>query len=93
MAFGSKNWPLEVQDYIIFISITLLAIVLLIFAIKSTFYTIINNAIIQHRFGKTNYYDFSRIIYIDEPYSIKHKTLTLVMDDGKFIFLTFDEEG
>lgn len=91
--FGSKKWPPETIDYVILVILFVSMVILDIFAIKSTYYTIVNNAIIQHRFGKINYYDYSRIIYIDKDYSLKHKALTMVMDDGKIIFLTFDKEG
>ena len=70
-----------------------LSIVLAIILFRKNYYEITKTTFIHHRFGNTINYDFNRILYIDEDYSIKHKTLLFYTNDGKGHFIAFDKKG
>ncbi len=61
--------------------------------LKLNFYTITNSEIIHHKLGKEVSYSFANILYIDEEYTKKHKTLLFYLNNGKSIFLVLDKEG
>ena len=44
------------------------------------------------RFAKEEVYEFKNVLYIDEPYTEKHKTLTFYLKDGKLKFISFDKD-
>ena len=43
--------------------------------------------------GKAFQYYFSEIIYVDEKWSEKHKTVLFYQKDGRSRFLAFDKNG
>lgn len=92
LSFGSKKWPFTATDYILLAAYILLTIFSLII-VKYTFsISYDNTAIYITRFGKTNGYKFNDVLYIDEPYTEKHKALTYYRKDGKLVFIALDKE-
>ena len=44
------------------------------------------------RFGKEEVYEFKHVLYIDEPYTEKHKALCFYLNTGKLKFISFDRD-
>lgn len=51
-----------------------------------------NKALYVNKFNKEEVIEFKNVIYIDEPYTEKHKALTFYMKSGKLKFVSFDKE-
>ncbi len=66
-------------------------VVFSIILVKNNYYEIKKTAIIHHRFTNFVTYDFANVLYIDEYYSKKHKTLLYYTNKGKNIFLVMDK--
>ena len=72
----------------------------LIFLIITTFYFVRNNyyvvdtdGINYYRFNKFKKYAYNDIIFIDQPWSEKHRKVNLLTKEGKEAFLPFDKQG
>ena len=70
-----------------------MTIVLCVLSIKNTYYILNNSRVIHVRLGKEVIYEWSHIIYINEEWSQKHKTLNFFLENGKECFLSFDKDG
>ncbi len=67
--------------------------ILTFMGVKYNSYEIHKNHIIHHKgFGKITY-EFDSILYIDETYSRKHKTLLFYTDKGDERFLALDKKN
>lgn len=44
------------------------------------------------RFGKEEVFEFKKVLYIDEPYTEKHKALCFYLNTGKLKFISFDKD-
>ncbi len=73
--------------------LVVMTIILLILSIKNTYYVLNNSRVIHVRLGKEVSYDWSHIVYIDQEWSEKHKTLDFFLESGKECYLAFDKEG
>jgi hypothetical protein len=92
LSFGSKALPLNSTDIIILIvwlGVTIIFFVSIFYAFGISYD---NKACYITRFGKTEQYDFDNVLYIDEPYTIKHKALTFYDKNGKLRFISFDKD-
>lgn len=70
-----------------------MSIVLCILSIKNTYYILNNQRVIHVRLGKEVSYEWSHIIFINQEWSEKHKTLNFFLESGKECFLSFDKDG
>ena len=87
------TWPPETSDYIIFGSWVLLTCGYLLVTIKWGYYTITKESLVQRRFTKELYYFYKDVVFIDEEYSIKNKTLRFVMKNGDVRYLISDKKN
>ena len=51
-----------------------------------------NKCFYYTRFGKEEVYEFKNVLYIDEPYTEKHKALCFYLNTGKLKFISFDRD-
>lgn len=86
-------WPLETSFYYYTPILLVLSVVFCIISITQTYYKLDKHKITHVKMGKTNEYYFKDILYIDEEWSTKHKTLLFYLNNGRQRFLTFDKEG
>lgn len=70
----------------------ILSIILCVLTIKKTYYIINEREIVHVRMRNETSYEWKHIIYVDEEWSLKHKTLLFYLEDGKERFLSFDKE-
>ena len=70
-----------------------MTVVLCILSIKNTYYILNDARVIHVRLGKEVSYEWSHIVYINQEWSEKHKTLTFFLESGKECYLAFDKEG
>ena len=66
-------------------------IILLIVLIKRNYYVITKTGIIHYQFISSITYDFNNVIFIDEKYTLKHKTLLFDNNKGKALYLVLDK--
>lgn len=84
-------WDNAKSTIIILIYVTF-TLVLSIFVPKSYAMTYDDKCFYNIRFGKEDVVAFSDVIYIDEPYTNKHKALTIYLKSGKLKFISFDKD-
>ena len=103
LAFGSRfNYfnksPEELQSSIItdviilVIWLIICGLFLYILLIKN-YYVLTNSSLVHVRFTKELVYEFNGILYIDEEYTKKHKTLLFYTNKGDSRFLILDKEN
>lgn len=93
--FGSivTNHALDVPFFIYTPLLVVMSIILCIMSIKNTYYILNDSRVVHVRMGKEVSYEWSHIVYINEEWSQKHKTLDFFLESGKECFLSFDKEG
>jgi Na+/proline symporter len=69
----------------------IVTIVFSIILVKNNYYEVTKTSIIHHRFTNVVTYDFANVLYIDEYYTKKHKTLLYYTNKGKNVFLVMDK--
>ncbi|MDY2728266.1 MAG: hypothetical protein SOV26_04660 [Candidatus Onthovivens sp.] len=79
-------------DFLILCIRIILNIIAVFVLLKRNYYEISKNAITHIKLGVSTTYNFSDIIYIDESYSKKEKTILFYLKDGKEIYLINDKE-
>ena len=84
---------LDLPFYIYTPLLVVMSVVLCILSIKNTYYILNDVRVIHVRLGKEVSYEWSHIVYIDQEWSEKHKTLDFFLESGKECFLSFDKEG
>ena len=82
-----------IQDVITLVVSIAIDFVLWFLLISKNYYEIIKCGIVHHKLGQETSYDFDHVIYINDEYTIKHKTLLFYNERGKELFLTLDKEG
>ena len=88
-----KETSYIIQDIIVIAIWVVLSIILGFVLFKKNYYEITKTSLIHHHFGSNAIYDFNKIFYIDEDYSLKHKSLLFYTSEGKQHFLAFDKKG
>lgn len=86
-------WPPTFNHYLAMVSSLVLSVAFLIIALTKNYYVIEKDGIRHYNFRAVYFYAFGRIIYIDEAYSEKNKTVRFYMEDGTAKYLTFDRDG
>lgn len=84
-------WPLETSFYIYTPCVAVLSIVFCWLSITQTYYEVDKGKIRHVKMGKVYEYKFSDIIFIDQPWSEKHKMLLFYQKDGRARYLAFDK--
>ncbi len=87
------RWPWDYYQYLIIGVFLALSIVFYILSLKANYYIVEKGQIKVRRFTKLYAYNFKEVIYIDEDYSTKHKTVMFVTSKGHIRYLTFDSQG
>ena len=82
----------DLKLFIILAAYVLLSILFSIYVPKSFSMKYDAKCFYYSRFGKEEVYEFKNVLYIDEPYSEKHKALTFYLKDGKLKFISFDKD-
>lgn len=85
--------PLGLPFFIYTPFLMVLAVILCVVSIKNTYYILNDVRVIHVRLGKEVSYEWSHVVYINEEWSKKHKTLDFFLESGKECFLSFDKEG
>lgn len=81
-----------IQD-VISLAIWLVICVLSLFVFTTqNYYVLLKDGIVHHKWIKEDKYNFSDIIYIDEEYTEKHKTMLFYNKKGKPIYLVLDKD-
>lgn len=88
-----QNGQLDLPFFIYTPFLMVLAVILCIISIKNTYYILNDSRVIHVRLGKEVSYEWSHIVYINEEWSQKHKTLDFFLESGKECFLAFDKDG
>ena len=82
----------QIQDVIVIIIYMILAIVSLFILFKENYYVILNDGFVHHRWVKDLKIRFNEILYIDEEYTKKNKTILFYTDKGSSFFMILDDE-
>lgn len=90
---GKDFYPFHFSFYIYTPFLIFLSVLFCYMSIKQTYYVIEKKRIIHVKMGKAFQYYFSEIIYVDEKWSEKHKTVLFYQKDGHSRFLAFDKNG
>ena len=85
-------WPFDTSFYFYTPLLFGMSVLFCVLSITQTYYIVDKDAITHVKMGKTFRYRFSDILYIDEEWSEKHKTLLFYMADGKDRYLAFDKD-
>lgn len=88
-----ENGKLDVPFYVYTPLLVVMSVILCVLSIKNTYYILNNSRVIHVRLGKEVSYEWSHIVYIDQEWSEKHKTLDFFLESGKECYLAFDKEG
>ena len=84
---------LDVSFFFYTPALLIASVIFCILSITSFSYKISDSEIVQIKLGKEFEYHWKNIIYINEEYSKKHKTLCFYTYDGREHFLMFDKNG
>ena len=90
---GFHFFPFEISFYLYTPILLVLSVIFCYFSITRTYYLIDKDKITHYRNGKVFEYHFRDIVFIDEKWSSKHKTMLFFMNDGRAKYLAFDKEG
>ena len=87
------GYGLDLSFFIYTPILVVMSIILCILSIKNTYYILNDVRVIHVRLGKEVSYEWSHVVYINQEWSEKHKTLDFFLESGKECFLSFDKEG
>ncbi len=90
---GFPLWPPRVPHYIILGVWVLVSAGSLFYALKFNYYEVDKTRIVHFKGRKRLIYDFNSILYIDEAWSRKKKTLLFYTNKGHARYLTLDKNG
>ena len=65
----------------------------IVIGILTSFYIIEKDGIVQRRFNQVMRFRYEEIVYVDEAYTAKKKTLRFITDTGDIRYLLLDKEG
>lgn len=80
-----------IQDVAIIIVAVVLDVVLWFVLVAKNYYEVINDGIVHHQIGRETTYNYDNVLYINEDYTVKHKTLLFYNKEGKELFLVLDK--
>lgn len=88
--------PIEINWIPFFVytpSLIILTIIFYVLSITRTHYEVTKKGIIYYRLNKIYEFPFTNMLYIDQIWSKKHRTLLFYDASGRRKYLTFDKEG
>ena len=88
-----EDGKLDVPFFIYTPLLVVMSVILFILSVKNTYYILNNSRVIHVRLGKEVSYEWSHIVYINQEWSEKHKTLDFFLENGKECYLSFDKDG
>jgi hypothetical protein len=86
-------WPPTEMHYFIMAVWLISTISYLIASLTSNYYLIQKDGLLHHRFNKEMFYAFKDILFIDEDYSKRYKTIRFITSMGHVRYLPFDKSG
>ncbi len=89
---GNNFFPLNTSFYVYTPALLGVSALFCFLTIKGTYFVIQKERIVHVKMNTAFEYRFKDIIYIDEEYSVKHKTMLFYLKDGKERFLAFDKD-
>lgn len=89
---GSFKWPISTKAYIAFAGWAVITLVYFVITLKFSYYTLEKKYLSQRKLTKEYVYEYNKIIYIDEAWSRKNKSLLFVTDRGDEIYLILDKK-
>ncbi len=81
------------KDVILIIAWLIAFVVFLIILLKKNYYVVNKTSVVHYQFFSSVTYEFNNVIFIDEKYTLKHKTLLFYNNKGKALYLVLDKEG
>lgn len=81
------------RDVLIVVCWAILFVIFLILMLKKNYYEVNKKELLHKRFVNEVAYSFDNVIYIDEEYTLKHKTLLFYNKEGKALYLVMDKNG
>ncbi len=69
------------------------SIFLIVAALLTSYYEVNKKYVVVHKGTKTLVYNYSDVVYIDEEYSVKKKTIAFYTRQGHSRYLMFDSKG
>ena len=91
--YSSENTTTYIiQDAVVFLIGIVISVIGWFLLTSKNYYEVTNSAIIHLKLNSTFTYDFINVLYIDENYTKKHKTLLFYNNKGKDLFLTLDKD-
>lgn len=82
-----------VQDVVVVGIWAIAFVTFLIVLLRRNYYKITKTSIIHQQFFSSIEYKFENVIFIDEAYTLKQKTLLFYNIKGKALYLVLDKEG
>jgi len=86
-------WPPSLYHYFAFGGWTIAFAIFIYIGVRYNRYEIHKNHLVHIKGTTRLHYDFSSILYIDEVYTNKHKTLLFYTDRGHARFLVLDKKN
>lgn len=90
---SGKLWPLDKSFYFYTPALLAASFIFGYLSLAQTYYEVDNKKLTHYKMGKITEYSWANIVYIDEEFSEKKKTLLFYTKDGKEHVLWFDKEG
>lgn len=85
--------PTKVDEYVPLILLAVFSVLFFAYSISRSYYLVEKKNLYQYRLTKELQYAYDDIIYINETWTIKHKTLLFITDKGKTIYMMMDRKG
>jgi hypothetical protein len=86
-------WPPTDAHYFV-IGVWFLSTAFFLFlSLKKSYYILDGRRLVHHQINREYVYDCNDILYVDEAYSIKHKTLCFYTNTGVVRYLPYDRQG
>ncbi len=86
-------WPPTSTHYMLLAVWALSTILFVVLSLTQTYYILEGRNLVHHQINKEYVYDCKDILYVDEEYSQKHKTLCFYLDSGAVRYLIYDKKG
>lgn len=87
------TFPPTLSHYVIMGAWLISTVIFIILSLKNNYYIIEKYRLVYHRLNKDMFYEYKSILYVDEVWSKKNKTLLFYTDLGHARYLPFDRDG
>ncbi len=86
------TWPPLLNHYLALGAWTIGFIIFIYIGVRYNWYEMHKSHLVHHKGNQTLIYNFANILYIDDTYTIKHKTLLFYTDRGDARYLVLDPQ-